>query len=327
MNCFRRWINRRLSPLRTRLGLLLLLLLGLAVAPLTGCRTTPSAATPRTDPGLQARLEQLVQGFEGDVGIYVRHVPSGRAAAIRADELFSTASMIKVPILCGVFDHIEHGQLQYDQELTYRESLKYDNGITGSFRDGAKISIAKLAHLMISLSDNTASLWLQDVVGGTNINAWLEQNGFSQTRVNSRVPGREEARKEFGWGQTTPREMAELVAGIAEQRFISPAASVEMYRVLAKPYWDQEALSQLPLSVHVAAKSGAVNASKSEVVYVNAPSGDYVFCLITKNQKDQRWTEDNAGYVIARRLSRLLWEHFEPGSKWTPPLDAGKWRK
>ena len=62
---------------------------------------------------------------------------------------------------------------------------------------------------MITMSYNTASLWCQHLAGtGTAINQWLEKHGFIHTRVNSRTPGREFARSRYGWGQTSPREMA-----------------------------------------------------------------------------------------------------------------------
>jgi beta-lactamase class A len=91
-----------------------------------------------------------------------------------------------------------------------------------------------------------------------------------------------------------------------------------MYRVLTRIYWNDEALSQIPPYVQVASKQGAVNASRSEVVLVNAPSGDYVFCVITKNQQDQSWEDENEGFVLLRDVSRTLWKYFEPDSEWQP---------
>ena len=61
------------------------------------------------DPILQERLQQLVQGFRGDVGIYVRHLGTGQTAGVDADTLFPTASMVKVPILLKVFDRSRRG--------------------------------------------------------------------------------------------------------------------------------------------------------------------------------------------------------------------------
>jgi beta-lactamase class A len=119
--------------------------------------------------------------------------------------------------------------------------------------------------------------------------------------------------------------MAELLVRIREGKVISPDASERMYRNLTRIYWDAEALSQIPPTVQVASKQGAVNESRSEVVLVNAPSGDYVFCVITKNQQDESWESNNEGFVLLRNVSRLLWQHFEPKSTWVPAKESEKW--
>ena len=62
-----------------------------------------------TDARLQRALDSLTTGFHGTVGIYVRHLKSGRTAGVNADSVFPTASMIKVPILIATFDAMERG--------------------------------------------------------------------------------------------------------------------------------------------------------------------------------------------------------------------------
>ncbi len=284
-------------------------------------------AHEQRDTRLQAKVELLVRGFNGDVGIYVRHLKTGRTAAIRADEIFPTASMVKVPILIGTFDAVTQGRLRFDQMLTYRDSLRYQYDDAVSMpRDSAQIPLAKLALRMITESDNTASLWLQGLVGGGAINEWLHDHGFDSTRVNSRVDGRESARNVFGWGQTTPREMASLLTMIREGRAVSRAASEEMYRHLTRIYWNGQALSQLPPWVQAASKQGMVDKARSEVVLVNAPSGDYVFAIATKNQRDISYREDNEGYAMIRAVSALLWREFEPKHPFTPSPDARRFK-
>ncbi len=294
-----------------RFLLLIALLLPMACAAPSG---------PTHDADLQAKLDALVDGFAGDVGIYVRHLPSGRYAEINPDTLFPTASMIKVPIMLKTFDAIEEGVLAYDSLLVYRDSLLYaGEDLLGSFKDGEQVSLSKVAMLMITTSDNTGSLWLQHLCGtGTAINEWLAENGMEGTRMNSRTPGRRGDWERYGWGQTTPREMSELLVMIREGRAVSPAASEEMYRLLTRIYWNDEALSQIPPTVQVASKQGAVSRSRSEVALVNAPSGDYVFTVVTNNQEDASWEYDNAGFVLLRDVSRTLWQHFEPNSTWQP---------
>src|SRR5690606_3453124 len=112
---------------------------------------------------------------------------------------------------------------------------------------------------------------------------------------------------------------------IHEGNIISKRASERIYRNLTRIYWDGEALSQIPPYVQAASKQGAVNKSRSEVVLVNAPLGDYVFCVITKNKQDESWTSDNEGYVLLRNISALLWKHYEPESDWQPAEGISDW--
>jgi beta-lactamase class A len=310
-----------LSAKALRVSLLTCFLMpALGVAHASSAEGQTSSIPSKPDPELQAKLEQLVDGFRGDVGVYVRHLASGATAEINADELFPTASMIKVPILATTFDAIERGELEFFQELVYTDSLLYaGSDILGSYRDSAEITLAQVLMLMITTSDNTAALWAQHLSGtGTRINEWLSENGFEGTRMNSRTPDRRDDWEIYGWGQTTPREMAELLVMIREGRAVSPAASLAMYRHLTRIYWTGTALSQIPPWVQAASKQGAVDESRSEVVLVNAPSGDYVFCIITNEQEDTSWERDNEGFTLIRRLSAALWDYFEPDHPWRP---------
>ena len=281
----------------------------------------------KSDKLLTQKLQSVVRDFKGDVGIYVRHLKTGKTVEINADSIYPTASMIKIPITIGVFDKIEKGFLTYDSILTYDDSLLYEGeDILGSFKNGEKISLSKVLMLMITTSDNTASLWSQYLAGtGTDINTWLMNNGYIHTRVNSRTPGREANRSRYGWGQTTPREMADILVRIREGKVISNRASERIYRNLIRIFWDTKALSQVPPYVQAASKQGAVNQSRSEVVLVNAPHGDYVFCIITNNQKDESWTSRNEGSALIREVSQTLWKHFEPKDDWKPAEKVEEW--
>lgn len=280
----------------------------------------------KTDAQLTQKLTEALRGFRGQTGIYVRHLKTGKAVTINADSLFPTASTIKIPIMIGLFDQIKREKINYQQEVVYRDSLHYDDGLVGSLKDGAKLPLSEVVLLMESVSDNTGSLWCQALAGGgTAINAWLDANGFPQTRVNSRTPGREAYRSRYGWGQTTPRELASLLTYLRQGRAVSPDASDRMYQNLCRQYWDNDGLSQLPVEVKVATKNGAVNQSRSEVMLVHAPHGDYVYCIMTKNQQDESWTPGNEGATLLRTVSALLWHHFEPKSTFRPVAGYEKW--
>jgi beta-lactamase class A len=279
----------------------------------------------QTDAKLTAQLNDLLKNFHGQAGIYVQNLKTGKTVEINADTLFPTASMIKVSIMCGLMDKIEKGQIDYHKDIVFTDSLRYDKGdILGSVIANDTIALSKVAMLMITMSDNTASVWMQKLVTGEYINNWLQQNGFEHMRVNSRVKGREKIRAIYGWGVTTPREMCRLFTMIRNGEAVSAAASERMYRNLTHIYWDDNALSQIPPYVEAASKQGFVDASRSETVLVNAPHGDYVFSIITKHDQDKTYKHDSEPFVLIRAVSALLWHYYEPNDKWQQPVGYDK---
>jgi len=233
--------------------------------------------------------------------------------------------MVKIPILIGIMNKIDAEELQYHQQMIYQDSLLYPGiDILGSFKSGEKIELSKLLMLMLTMSDNTASLWLQALAGGgMKINPLLDSMGFKNTRVNSRTPGRTEDRAIYGWGQSTPAEMAGLMEKIYHGDLpLKKHSTEQMLRLLGRDYWDEVAISQIPPYVFVASKNGAVDHSRSETILAMAPHGPYIFSIMTKNLKDTSWAQGNEGWILARKLSRLLWNYYEPRSGWKPSMSV-----
>lgn len=273
-----------------------------------------TAITQKTDVKLQRQVEELVKNFNGNVGIYVHDLKHNKTVSVNADTVFPTASIVKIPILIGTMSKIQGGELKYHQRLTYTDSLMYSEGddILSAFKDSSTIELSKVMMLMLTISDNCASLWLQGLSGGgTRINQLLDSLGLKATRVNSRTTGREYNRSVYGWGQTSPREIAALMEQIVNGKVLSKESSEQMLRLLSRQYWDEQALSQIPAGVFVADKNGALDESRNEVVYVNARKNPYIFSIFTKNNKDKSWALNNEAWVLTRKLSALLWKYYE----------------
>lgn len=274
-------------------------------------------------PQLGDSLEQLCRSVNGRAGIFVKDLETGETWSYQADSIFPTASIIKIPIMVGVMDQVHRGILDYHQPLEYKDSLYYaGEDILGSFKDGEKIALDKVMMLMLTMSDNTASLWLQHLAGtGTHINELMADYELENTRMNSRTPGRRADWEKYGWGQTTPSEMARLMEMIYRGEVVSKAASERMLRNLTRNYWDTEALIVLPPDVNTFSKNGAVSASRSEVVLVNSRGHDYVFCVMTDGLEDTSWDYENEGWQFIRRVSALLYAHFAPDHHWESQLE------
>lgn len=272
----------------------------------------------------EKEIDRIIKEFRGEMGVYIIDLKTGKTVSVNADTIYPTASMVKIPILIGIMHKIYDGELRYHQSMTYTDSLYYNEGddMLASFKSGEKIELAKIISLMMSYSDNAASLWLQGLAGGgAVINSLMSNLGMKDTRVNSRTEGRRGDWEMFGWGQTTPREMATLMKLIVENKIINRQMSERMLRIMGRQYWDEYAHAEIPPDVFVASKGGAVNASRGEVLYVNGEH-PYIFAICSKNNHDRSWDYDNEAWVATRKISAILWKHFNPESTWqpSPPL-------
>lgn len=268
----------------------------------------------KIDLKLEQKIKQEIDGFQGDIGIYVQNLKTNKIVAIQSDTIFPTASIVKVPILVGVFQKIANKELSLNQPFQYTEKRAYGgSGLMQFYKDSAQTDLSTMVSLMLTYSDNVTSIWLQELAGGgTTINAIMDELGLKDTKVNSKTAGREQAWEKYGWGQTTAKEMAMLFALIREGKVIDGKHSDKMYRYLKNQFYNERSLSQIPPTMSTISKTGSVNQSRGEVVLINAPHGDIVFCILTKNNKDESWTENNEAEELTRKIARIIWDHFEP---------------
>lgn len=271
----------------------------------------------KNDTKLERILQEEIKDFHGDIGIFVQHFKKNKTVAIHADSVFPTASIVKIPILVGIFDKINLGELTLAKSYIYDADRAYGgSGLMQFYKDSAQTDLSTMVSLMLTYSDNVASIWCQELAGGgASINRLMDGLGLPNTKVNSRTEGREDIWKRYGWGQTTPREIAQLMSFIRQGKVISPRLSDKMYRYLKNQFYNERSLSQLPAHIATASKTGSVNEARGEVVFVHGPSGDFVFSVLTNNNEDQSWTNDNEAEELTRHIAHTLWNYFEPKEK------------
>jgi beta-lactamase class A len=294
----------------------------------TGLGAAASAAPKEPLATLKAALDGVADGFHGTLGYSLHHRTRGERIDRHGDEPFPTASTIKTAILCEALHQVETGKIRWTDAIPVQAGLtnREAGGPAYFFRDDASLPLPQWLDLMITLSDNTATINLRDRLGMANVNQWLADHGFLETKL---LNGPEKAalgllplQQKYGLGMTTPNEMGRLLEMIRDGKAGTPAACDRMLRLLTHQYWDDDTASQIPPWVQIAHKTGAVDASRSDAALIFSPSGEYVLTIYTQDQHDQRWVNDNEGDVAIRALARLVWRHYHPADPWTPPPGA-----
>ncbi len=132
-----------------------------------------------------SRLETAAINFPGFMGVSVKDLSTGDEHHIYGDERFLAASSIKVPILIELFRKAKAGAVDLDEGITVPDEVKVGGtGVLKEFGDGtATLSIGDLASLMVTVSDNTATNIIIDIVGFDDVNALLEGMGLTTIKL------------------------------------------------------------------------------------------------------------------------------------------------
>ena len=194
-------------------------------------------------PTLDEKIQDALKDFNGKVWIYAKNLDTGKDYSLRGDEQVRTASTIKLPIMAETFRQVVSGKLNWNDEIVLTKEKKVGgSGILLEFSDRTKIDLKTAVHLMIVVSDNTATNLVLDKVTADSVNDFMDTLGLKQTRSLRKVFGggdskallNDEKMKAFGLGVSTPREMVKLLEMIENGKLVSREASAEMLEILKR---------------------------------------------------------------------------------------------
>lgn len=133
---------------------------------------------------LETRIRQRISTFPGSVSLYAKNLDTGVTFGIRETEPTRTASTIKFPIMIAVFDAVARGKAKWTEPLTLTAAEKVSgSGILGNeISDGVQLPLRDVMHLMIVVSDNTATNMILERFTADAVNAYLDRIGIRTWR-------------------------------------------------------------------------------------------------------------------------------------------------
>ncbi|PYT31443.1 MAG: serine hydrolase [Acidobacteria bacterium] len=278
---------------------------------------TVASAQPVED-ALRARIGD----FQGTVSLYAKNLDTGSTTGIRESDAVRTASTIKLPIMLAVFDAVARGQAKWTEPLTVTADEKVSgSGVIGSeISDYVQLPLRDVLHLMIVLSDNTATNMILERFTADAVNAYLDKIGIKTTRSLRKVrgdgnqlkspsgwsaAGKLPENQKYGLGVTTPRDMVTILEKLERGEIVSPDASREMIAVL-KRCQDNSGIRRPMGDVPVANKTGALDALRSDVGIVYSKGGRIAMAITVDGMPKVDYTPDNTGTILIADLARIL---------------------
>lgn len=283
-----------------------------------------------------AEIEALAVATGGIVGVSATQLSTGRHIGYHEDELFPTASVMKLPLLVTLYEDAGAGRVDLAERIVYREDTRVaGSGVLQYLDDGLAPTLRDLAVLMMTVSDNTATDLLLDRVTKRRVEETMARHGLDSIRIpfairemlmelvdmDHREPGgyeelRRRLRLSVGSGgrsmvpaeadRATPADLCRLLALIGTNAILGAAACDAIIELMKRIQSGTRIPGLLPKGTVVAHKTGSYRRLRNDVGIVYAPNGPYAIAICARELPRDNVDDDRS---IAQ-ISLAVWEAF-----------------
>ena len=294
---------------------------------LSAARAEGQVVAPQPTPRaieLDRQIDALISRHQGDVAIAIQNLDTGESVFRRASEPMPTASLIKLAVLIEAYRQDHEGLISLDDEIVLRDEDKVPGSgiLTSHFSAGTKITLRDAIRLMIVFSDNTATNLVLDKIGLQSVNDTMKSLGCPDTSIHAKVFRGEtsiapERSKQFGLGSITARQAVSLLARLHRKELVDAKACDAMRADLLACDDKLKVRRGLPPGAKWAHKTGSVNAVRTDAGLLETPAGTVAICILTANNKDTSWGDENDAEILCGRIGKAIYATFSRRSDGT----------
>ncbi len=226
-------------------------------------------------------LQQIAQEMDtiaGHTGMYYKNMVTGAEFAVRADEPYLAASVIKLPLYLHVLKMCAEGRMSLDDRITVTDAEKMPScGALTLFTGDVTVDIRTLCNLMIVLSDNTATNALIKHCTIGAVNKTIRSLGLKNTALHRLLFDMEGAKSGLR-NTVSPGDMGKLLEMLHRGEFISEDVSRMALNTLFLQQIDHKLDGKLQQAVPIAHKTGEDDELSNDVGLVMAKE-PFVLCF------------------------------------------------
>lgn len=247
-------------------------------------------------------IEKLLSGSPGRVALVVE--ADGFSYRRDADEVFASASVIKLPILLAVLDEARRGGVSLDEEFALPRGRAVGGaGLIEFLHEGAVLTLGDLLLFMICLSDNAATNLVIERFGMDRLNGYWTNLGLKVTRLR-RLMMDKEARLAGRENTISAAEVQFLLGELAHPRAIDVDIAQQAVTLLARQQFTAGLGFFLP-EARVAHKTGELEGLFHDVGIIDGDSGGAPSIIYTFLSDGATNVGDSQ--VLAGRIGRLVY--------------------
>ena len=253
---------------------------------------------------LEKTLKNKLASFEGVAGISVKSLTCEKALSIKGNEVFPTASTIKIHILTKLFSMEEEGQINLSKRVRFTEDMYGSgSGVIHFLENVPEFTILDVAILMLLVSDNTATNFCIDLARMEDINDLIQDMGLVETKLRRKMMD-PEAINRGSENVSTPNELVAIMQKLHDG-IPSTSVSKQVLRIMSKPKsaYINKAIGS---DVTIANKPGGMDKVRGETGIVYLSNNPYAVSIMSNFSMVDSISQENFIIDVIKTIHKSM---------------------
>lgn len=208
------------------------------------------------------KIAEYCEKFEDKMGIVIEDLRTGEKLERNPALSFSSASLIKYPIMWSLFEQVSQGKVDLEEvhELVKEDkagSSVYDSSVIRELHEGIPLTLLDCVKFMIVISDDTATNIIMKRLGFETINKSFARLGFQGTsagRLMMDYEGLEAGRDNF----ISAGDINRLSRILCEDQILESRYNRQMLEIMLSQRHNDGINKHYPMDIRYAHKGGCI---------------------------------------------------------------------
>ena len=253
---------------------------------------------------LESTLDNIINQFEGVAGLSIRCLNNNKTISINGDDIFPTASSIKIHILTQLFTLEDKGTIDLAKRVRFTQDMYgAGSGVIHFLENEPEFTILDIAILMMLVSDNTATNMCIDLAGMQETNNLIKDLGLSKTKLGRKMMDTDAINR----GEeniSTPNELTKMME-LLYQKKPSPKVANNVLNIMSKPKsaYLNKAIGP---NTKIANTPGGMDKVRCDVGIVYLPNNPYAISIMSNYGITDSLSQESFVIELAKTAHKFM---------------------